>query len=96
MYEITNKAGVRGSKMQRSRPIQKRMQAKVQNAKRVDDIYKRDRNIKWRNGRIQSQIVLLANSDGAAKPERVVRLRDNGATVLSSKTVSKGTKPGRK
>lgn len=72
---------------EQSQPIQKKMQAKVQNAKRVDDIYKRDRNIKWRKGstsawkRDRSQIVFLAHSDGAAKPERVVRLREDGATL---------------
>lgn len=87
MYEITNKAGVRGSLPKQSQPIQKKTQAKVQNAKRVDDIYKRDRNIKWKNGRTfawkrhRSRIVFLANSDGAANPERVVRLREKGATV---------------
>lgn len=52
MYEISNKAGVRGSFSKQSQPIQKKTQAIVQNAKRVDDIYKHDRNIKWRNGRM--------------------------------------------
>lgn len=70
------------------------MQAKVQNTKRIDDIYKRDRNIKWRKGRTsarkrdRSQIVFLANPRGWPGSETT-------GQPFNQIKVSKGTKPGR-
>lgn len=108
MYEITNKTGVRSSNTRLFSQVitvqsRKKMQAKVQNTKKeVDDIYERDRNIKWRNCRMfvrergRSHRMRLANSDRAAKPEITVRLQGTSATSGANKRVHENkTSPGR-